>query len=116
LRVPVRDNTSADSHPQEDEPIGPAAWRNWRAAQSGEPWRQRVEHGFYSDSGFVGGLSDLGPYWIINTVSRASPASPGDVQQSLVLRQDWHLPNELLLMGGGEPKTQIDAYHGDVER
>jgi hypothetical protein len=106
------DNPSVNAHPQEDEPIGPAAWRNWRAAEGGGPWRQRVEHGFYSDSGFVGDLSDLGPYWIINTVSRASPASPGDVQQSLVLRQDWHLPNEPLLMRGGEPKTQIDAYHG----
>jgi hypothetical protein len=108
----VRDNPRVTSQPPEQEPIGPAAWRNWRAAGNGEPWRQRVEHGLYSDSGFVGDLPDLGPYWIMNTVSRTSPASPGDVQQNLVLRQDWHLPNEALLMRADPNITQVDAYHG----
>jgi hypothetical protein len=111
-RTGPRADLQLSTPPRAEQPIGPAAWRNWHAATTGAPWQQRVEHGLYSDSGFVGDLPNLGPYHIINTVSRTGPASAGDSQQSLVLRHDWHLPIEPLLIRADPLTTQVEAYHG----
>ena len=93
-----------------DIPVGPAAWRNWRAYDHGFPPNQRTEHGLYSDSDFVGELCGLGPYDVINTVSRTRPVEAGIAQQILVLRHTWHLPR-MAFGGKNPPEKETDNYY-----
>ena len=94
-----------------DLPRGPAGWRNWHAFDNDFPANQRAENGFYSDSGFVGQLDGLGPFDVINTVSRVGKARVGNAQQVLVLRHTWHIPRFPLLHGDDPPKRPDDSYY-----
>jgi hypothetical protein len=91
-------------------PAAPDGWRNWRAQEL--PWVQRVEHGLYSDSTFVGELRGLGPYGILNGGGRGHEVTPGVAQQALVLRHDWHLRLSATLTA----TTSTEGYHhGSVD-
>ena len=105
---------SSDEIAVGDVPRGPFGWRNWSAARSGFDADQRVEHGLYSDSNFVGTLADLGPIEVIDAGGRPGPVSVGDAQQVLVLRFIWHLPHASPLIEGHRTKVDDSYFDGGV--
>jgi hypothetical protein len=69
-----------------------------------------MEFGLYSDSTFQGELHNLGPYEVLNLGGQGRRVTPGQASQALVLRSNWHLAHEPLLVGG-LAKTRIEGYH-----
>ncbi len=94
--------------------LGPYAYQNWRAADSGQASGDGREVALYSDSRFVGELrSDLGPYEIINSVGFGVE---GELKHVLTLRTefcgsvDGALNRSIELLQKGV--TKLDEYVG----
>lgn len=85
---------------------GSFTYRNWKANVSGKPWQHIFEYPLFSDSQFIGEITEgLGPYQIINNLAMMSRGP------ALTLRIQQHLEFQTPQM----QVTQDEHYHGGSE-
>jgi hypothetical protein len=103
----VPNETSGSSEAKPQDPIGTAAYDNWRAFESGAPRIMEFEHPLYTDARVTGEVTDgLGPYAFINLVPLIQ--NNRRAQAAVVLRWSVHV----LLDSSKMLKTDQKRYHG----